>query len=138
MTTTGAGDSKGQSVARYLEQFAQVEARAKSSGQAWLLPVRQEAMDRFAVLGFPTTRDEDWRFTNAAPIAQTVFRPADAKGEEVKSAALEPFAFAGLTAPRLVFVNGRYAPTLSARAGLPKGVRVQSLAQAMTADRAAA
>jgi Fe-S cluster assembly protein SufD len=136
MATTEAVDSKRQSVARYLDQFAQVEARAKSSGQEWLLPMRREAMDRFAALGFPTTRDEDWRFTNLGPIAQTVFRPADAQVRQVDADALEPFAFAGLTAPRVVFVNGRYAPGLSALAGLPQGVRVQSLAQAMTADRA--
>ncbi len=136
MARTEAVDSKSQSVARYLDQFAQVEARAKSSGQDWLLPVRQEAMDRFAALGFPTTRDEDWRFTNLSPIAQTAFRPADVTACKVDVGALEPFAFAGLTAPRVVLVNGRYAPALSALAGLPKGVRVQSLAQAMTADRA--
>jgi Fe-S cluster assembly protein SufD len=136
MATTEAVDNKGQSVARYLDQFAQVEARAKSSGQEWLLPVRREAMDRFAALGFPTTRDEDWRFTNLSPIAQTAFRPADVTACKVDVGALEPFAFAGLTAPRVVLVNGRYAPALSALAGLPKGVRVQSLAQAMTADRA--
>ena len=136
MATTEAVDNKGQSVARYLDQFAQVEARAKSSGQEWLLPVRREAMDRFAALGFPTTHDEDWRFTNLGPIAQTAFRPADVTACKVDVGALEPFAFAGLTAPRVVLVNGRYAPALSALAGLPKGVRVQSLAQAMTADRA--
>ncbi|HEX7549545.1 MAG TPA: SufD family Fe-S cluster assembly protein, partial [Candidatus Methylomirabilis sp.] len=136
MATTEAVDSKRQSIARYVDQFAQVETRAKSSGQEWLLPVRQEAMDRFAALGFPTTRDEDWRFTNVGPIAQTAFRPADVKACKVDAGALEPFAFAGLTAPRVVFVNGRYAPALSAIAGLPQGVRVQSLAQAMTADRA--
>ena len=136
MATTEAADSKAQSVARYLDQFAQVEARAKSSGQEWLLPVRREAMDRFAALGFPTTHDEDWRFTNVGPIAQTVFHPAEAPLRRVDAGALDPYAFAGLTAPRVVFVNGRYAPALSALAGLPQGVRVQSLAQAMTADRA--
>ena len=137
MATAEAVDSKGQSVARYLDQFAQVEARAKSSGQEWLLPVRREAMDRFAALGFPTTHDEDWRFTNVGPIAQTVFRPADAQLRQVDAGALDPYAFAGITAPRVVFVNGRYAPGLAALAGLPQGVRVQSLAQAVTADRAA-
>jgi Fe-S cluster assembly protein SufD len=137
MATIEAVGSKAQAVVRYLDQFAQVEVRAKSSGQEWLLPVRREAMDRFAALGFPTTRDEDWRFTNVGPIAQTLFRPADAPVREVDAGALEPFAFAGLTAPRVVFVNGRYAAGLSALTGLPHGVRVQSLAQAMTTDRSA-
>ncbi|MCX5733872.1 MAG: Fe-S cluster assembly protein SufD [candidate division NC10 bacterium] len=137
MATIELVDSKRESVERYLDQFAQVETRAKSSGQEWLLPVRREAMDRFAALGFPTTHDEDWRFTNVGPVAQTLFRPADAPVRQVDAGALEPFAFAGLAAPRVVFVNGRYAPGLSALAGLPRGVRVQSLAQAITADRAA-
>jgi Fe-S cluster assembly protein SufD len=36
--------------------------------------LRQAGFERFAELGFPTTHDEEWRFTNVAPIARTQFR----------------------------------------------------------------
>ena len=42
---------------------------------AWVQPLREAAIARFAELGFPTTHDEEWRFTNVAPIARTTFVP---------------------------------------------------------------
>jgi len=128
---------KTQAVTRWLGECARVEAAGRADGQGWLLPLRHEAVDRFAALGFPTVKDEDWRFTNVAPIAEIAFRPADGGVAKVAARALEPFAFAGLTGPRLTFVNGRFAPGLSVLAGLPKGVRVQSLAEALASDRKA-
>ncbi len=128
---------KTQAVTRWLGEYARVEAAGRADGQGWLLPLRHEAVDRFAALGFPTVKDEDWRFTNVAPIAAIAFRPADGGVAKVAARALEPFAFAGLTCPRLTFVNGRFAPGLSVLAGLPKGVRVQSLAEALASDRKA-
>ncbi len=38
--------------------------------------IRQDAARRFAELGFPTTRDEEWRFTNVSSIAKTQFSAA--------------------------------------------------------------
>ena len=45
---------------------------------AWLGELREAAFRRFAELGFPTTHNEEWRFTNVARIARTPFRPAPA------------------------------------------------------------
>ena len=44
----------------------------------WLQTLRDAAFARFAKLGFPTTHDEEWRFTNVAPIARTTFVPGTA------------------------------------------------------------
>lgn len=120
---------------RYLDELTHIEAVERGHAPAWLRSLREEAMDRFAARGFPTTKDEDWRFTNVAPIASTVFiRPGTAA---VEPSALTPYTFGGLACPRLVFVNGRFAPALSALEGLPGGVRVQSLAEALADDPAA-
>ncbi len=43
---------------------------------AWVKERREHASRRFAEVGFPTTRNEDWRFTNIAPIAEAKFAPA--------------------------------------------------------------
>jgi Fe-S cluster assembly protein SufD len=86
----------------YLATFAEVE-KAGHSEPAWLRERRQQAMERFLQLGFPTTRDEEWRFTNVAPIARTRFEPAPAA--DVKA----PRIFADQDCVRLVFVNGRLA-----------------------------
>ena len=44
----------------------------------WMQKLREAAFERFSTLGFPTTHEEDWRFTNVAPIARTAFRVAAA------------------------------------------------------------
>src|SRR5947199_4651317 len=90
---------------------------------------RREAIERFAEIGFPTTRREQWRATNVAPIARTLFRRAPQASPDV-----DPAALASLTwdaAATLVFVDGRFAPALSRREELPAGVFAGSLAEAI-------
>ena len=116
----------------FLEKFRHFESGAKSS----LLPFRKAGLALFAELGFPTLQNEDWRFTNVAPLAKLPFQPvfeAPAVSEaEIK--ALREFAFAKLTGPRLVFVNGHFSSALSTVEKLPAGVKAGSLAAALTTD----
>lgn len=97
--------------------------------------VRREAIDAFTRLGFPTTRSEEWRFTNVAPIAAKQFQPVVAPTRATAARTeVEKFFFDGLNGSRLVFVNGHYAPEHSAAMVLPKGARVESLAAALRSD----
>ncbi|HLC25643.1 MAG TPA: Fe-S cluster assembly protein SufD, partial [bacterium] len=103
----------------YLESFTQFENSAPGSSQVWVRSTRRAAMTRFSELGFPTLRDEDWRFTSVAPITQTDFKlPQDGR-VALSSREIEPFSFPGLAYSRLVFVNGRYSPELSSIGTLP-------------------
>jgi Fe-S cluster assembly protein SufD len=114
-----------------LESFRRFENGA--GGPAWLRPVREAAVARFAELGFPSPRDEDWKFTNLAPLARRSF----ALGTEVRGGEVGDLASVRLledAAARLVFVNGRYAPEFSERGRLPAGVRVASLADALESE----
>jgi Fe-S cluster assembly protein SufD len=118
----------------YLESFALFEDSAAGHDQEWLRSIRRSAIARFSELGFPTTRDEDWRFTNVAPIAETSFRlTRDGRGG-LASRDLDPFVFSGLACRRLVFVNDRYVPQLSSLEDLPKKLRITGLAQALASD----
>src|SRR5574340_1523767 len=92
----------------------------------WARQLRRRALDRFRELGFPTTRDEEWRFTPIGPIAETAFR-LPAEGADV-TGILERSAIPG--AARAVVINGRFAPGRSELAGLPAGIEVRSLAEA--------
>ncbi|HMK69062.1 MAG TPA: Fe-S cluster assembly protein SufD [Stellaceae bacterium] len=56
----------------YLEAF---RARKREGEPAWLSERRKAAAARFAELGFPTRRQELWRFTNLAPLLQGDFPP---------------------------------------------------------------
>jgi Fe-S cluster assembly protein SufD len=115
----------------YRDQFARLEARFAREDWAWFQPVRRAAMARFVELGFPTPRDEDWRFTSLTPIAEASFAlPAEGGGAPARGD-LAPFGFPGLSCSRLVFVDGRYAPGLSSLRPLPTGVVVSDLAGAL-------
>jgi Fe-S cluster assembly protein SufD len=91
---------------------------------AWVKERREAAAQRFAAVGFPNTRLEDWRFTNVAPIADAKFAPA--AGTFAQAAALvDSVGFAGSV--RLVILNGQFAAGLSDLGALPKGVRIAGL-----------
>lgn len=112
-----------QHIEGYLEQFGM---HTTGRGLPWLQRLRENAFARFCETGFPTTHDEDWRFTSVAAIAQTPFR---LDGSIAQSLQAEPpdWQIEG-AACRLVFLNGRFAPQLSRQGQLPANVRVRSLA----------
>ncbi len=61
----------------WLAAFAARERRLANECPWWLHGLRRTALARFAELGFPTTRVEEWKYTNLAPLARTVFEPAE-------------------------------------------------------------
>lgn len=120
----------------YLEKFGLLEKQSKHP--SWVFPLRKAGFTRFAELGFPTLRDEDWRFTNVAPIARLPFHPV----LEPVSAALDrdriaDSTFGKLEARRLVFVNGHYIPDLSNPGPVVSGITVSSLARTLANDASA-
>jgi len=115
-----------------LEKFDHVEPALQPS---WLLPLRKAGFARFNKLGFPTLQDEDWRFTNLAPLARLPLQPAlESTNDQAAKAALEKHVFARLPGARLVFVNGHFSTALSSVRGLPAGVKVSNLAATLVAD----
>lgn len=113
----------------HLEKFERFEREAKHP--AWVFPLRKAAISHFAEQGFPTQKDEDWRFTNVTPIVRLPFKPLFEPAERIalKPEDLEQFTFGKLNAHRLVFVNGHFAPGLSTPA--PDGFELKSLARAL-------
>jgi Fe-S cluster assembly protein SufD len=107
---------------------------AIADGPEWLEPVRRGAAARFASVGFPGARDEEWRFTPVTPIAQRAWRPAPAEPANLSADTLAPFVFGHPEWSTLVFVNGAYSAALSRVSQLPAGVLVGSLAEALRGD----
>jgi Fe-S cluster assembly protein SufD len=117
-------------VAGYETAFAEIEPRLRERGPAWVHDLRCAGLERFRSLGFPTLREEEWRFTRTRPIAELDFRPAP-ESAAVDEAAIVAATFDDVHCARLVFVNGRVAPSLSRLSGLPEGVWIGSLRDAM-------
>jgi Fe-S cluster assembly protein SufD len=108
--------------------------RPAPRGPAWAARVRDEGRACFGALGFPTTHDEDWKYTSVDPLVKIAFAegaPAD-EGVDDAIAALGPD---GTAANRLVFIDGRFSPRLSRLDRLPAGVSAGSLAAAMEERR---
>jgi Fe-S cluster assembly protein SufD len=117
-----------------LAEHSRFTAGRGVSAPGWLRDLRQRGAARFAALGFPTVRQEEWRFTNVAPIADTPFRLA----EKTPTNAAELTARVRIpdTAARIVILNGHFAPELSSLDKLPRGVVAGSLANAIAHNRA--
>ncbi len=115
----------------YAEAFEIIEAQA---GPSWLLPIRKAAMARFADLGIPTTRHEEWKFTNVAPIRKLDFALAEVGGHGVTPDRIAPFVCDGATGGTFVFVNGHFDKGLSKTGQLPAGITVGSVAEAVSAN----
>jgi Fe-S cluster assembly protein SufD len=118
----------------FVQEFEGRAATATAEGADWLEAVRRAAMQRFAGTGFPSARDEEWRFTPIAPVAQGSWRPATGGAGQLSREQLEPFVFGHADWSTLVFVNGVYHESFSAVGPLPPGVRVTSLAEMLRSD----
>jgi Fe-S cluster assembly protein SufD len=119
----------------YLSNFARFEKDVASNGQSWIQRLRKAAIKRFAELGFPTTRNEEWKFTNVAPIAKLPFKPVAASERTgLTWERLRRTAISAEQGSRLVFVDGCYAPELCSLRPLPEGVKLTSLATVLDAD----
>lgn len=115
----------------YFARLERIEASTSGGEQAWLMPIRKAAMARFAELGFPTTRDEEWRFTNVSEIANGAFAPATHTDAAIDTKRLEPLTVCASGVHRLVFVDGRFSDELSSIGSLPDSVAIRSLAEAL-------
>jgi Fe-S cluster assembly protein SufD len=112
----------------YLESFGDFEKRAAGRELGWMQSLRRKAFARFCEAGFPTTHDEDWRFTNVSEIARTRFQLARDGAAELSASELKPWRIAG-EACLLVFVNGHFSRALSVLERLPRGLTVGGLAE---------
>jgi len=118
----------------YLEAFSDFQKTAAGHDNPWLKKLREDAFARFCETGFPTTHDEDWRFTNVSPIAKTAFQ-LPAGTQQVSREALVAYDLPG-AACQFVFVNGRFARELSSIRDL-SGVRINGLADELSTNPAA-
>ena len=101
-----------------------------AEGPDWLLELRRAAFERFATVGVPTTRDEEWRFTPVGALATRKFT-AIHESDPVRPADIAPYTFGQPGWPLVVVVDGRVDASLSSLLLLPSGVRVGSLADAI-------
>ncbi|MGA2143436.1 MAG: Fe-S cluster assembly protein SufD [Bryobacteraceae bacterium] len=119
---TVVSEKIGEQIGNWLELFT-----AQPPAEPWRQELREAAFERFCALGFPTTHNEEWRFTNVAEIARDKWSLAPQAAADVDT--LAPWTAGGI---RLVFVNGRLAGPVPS---LPKGVEAGLLAEPSELNR---
>jgi len=107
---------------------------AHAAGEDWLQALRADAMERFVQTGFPTPRQEDWKYTRVDTIGKRPFvqNPAantPLRAEDVRALSLCPDVLA-----RMVFVDGRYVAELSSSHASDAQLRVVSLREELATN----
>ena len=120
----------------YRVDFERLERDSADRRPQWINQIRTAAFGRFVELGFPTTRLEDWKYTNVAPIVKIPFTRAGRAWRALQVEPLEPFTLEEVACAQLVFVNGHYSSDLSSLEKLPEGVMASSLATALAGNPA--
>lgn len=115
---------------RYAAEYPTIASALPGQTLPWLKALRAEALIAFSVHGFPSPREEEWRYTNVSGIEKKLFAPSvgltgsDVDADWLKSYRLED-------AWVLVLVNGHFSAELSVLDGLPEAVSVMSMADAL-------
>ena len=123
---------------RYLAAYEAAKSRGAKRAPGWLCDLREAAIANFAALGFPTPKNEDWKYTSVEPIAAQSFGYANGEGKSLGAADFIARGMVDPTAPRLVFINGVFAPEYSHSLTGEPGVVLASLGDFIRSDGAKA
>jgi Fe-S cluster assembly protein SufD len=122
--------STNQAVDSYRSHFEAFERTLNGESQSSLHQLRRAAMGKLSESGFPTTRHEEWKFTNITPITKIDFKPVfSSHARGIPADQIQQFSFG--TPHQLVFIDGHFSIELSTAGTLPKGVFCGSLAVAL-------
>lgn len=120
-----------EAVRPYAEGFKAIEHERAGDTPAWLANLRHDAFSRFAKHGFPSEREEDWKYTSTRPLEKRAFSQATATSTPVAASNIAAVLLQEMPAHTLVFVNGRHAPVFSTVSSQTSGLRISNLGQAL-------
>ena len=112
-------------IENYQQQFAELDATQDS-----LMLLRQQGLAKLGQIGFPTTRDENWRYTNIKPLLKQAFNIVTQPQAEISAEQVNAFDIDGFDRLRIVLVDGQLSSTLSSLT-LPQGLSLKSLPQVL-------
>jgi Fe-S cluster assembly protein SufD len=122
----------------YQQAFLELQESHQGESVPWLRRLRANAMDQFAELGFPSVKDEEWKYTNVAPIAAIDFKPAllqTPAESELETEGLARLRCVETAQSELVFVNGILRRDLSSLSAIPEEVVAMDLSEAIADER---
>ena len=120
----------------YLAAHKALASMLPAAGIPWLDHSRKFARDQFGEMGFPTTRDEQWKYTNVRSITRQAFALPPADSLSIDRALVDNAIVPGMDTYRLVFADGILVPQFSHCDDLPEGATVTGLANVLRTDSA--
>ena len=109
-----------ETIGQWLEHFTNQPA-----ADPWLQMLREKGFERFSQMGFPTTHDEEWRFTNVAPIARGNFRCAPGGTHILSSVVPELGRYVDLNSNAFVALNTAFLGSVTIHR-IPAGAIVET------------
>ena len=97
----------------YISLFSTFEKALKGDSELPVHQLRKAALEKLGLLTFPTTKDEEWRYTNIEPIVQFPFQFDTSKKSKLTKKKIAQYMFHKADFDTLVFVNGMYQGHLS-------------------------
>lgn len=123
-----------EAIQHYLSEHTSLKGSLPGSDLAWLNESRDQALQQFSSLGFPTLRNEDWKYTSIRPIEKRQFKLAQEVDHTVDAATINQYLCKDMACHLMVFVDGRFSAPLSNFGDLPAGVKIKDLATALKED----
>ena len=121
-----------QNYQHYIEQFKTFEQNGASKSPSWVHDVRKNALVEFTNRGFPTTKQEDWKYTNVGAIAKVSFQ-YDSHPVQISSGTVKNFLVDGADQYVIAFVNGHFSKEHSRLNDLPENIVVKNVVEAYAA-----
>ena len=117
---------------KYTEGFPAFEEKLNGQSETSFYKIRKDALKRLEELEFPTTRNEEWKYTNVANLVKSNFEhPLHVNQTEITSKVVDSFCIDEVDSDLLVVVNGIFKKELSALSDYSEGVIIDSLSNQM-------
>ncbi len=117
-----------------IDNWSKMRGVLNAHGPTALQLFREENFNKFSRVGFPTLRDEEFKYVSFRDVTESTLEPA--YGATISRADLKDVPLAALETTTIAFVNGQYAPELSTLHNLPRGVFVGTLEEAFESHEA--
>lgn len=110
--------------AQFLNQLDEWTKSIQEQSPGWLKDLRKASLEKYIELGVPTVKDEEWKYTNLAPVVGEIYlKDIEADLKETD----ELNAYCGTDAVLIVFLNGKFDASRSKTDNVPEGITIEKL-----------
>ena len=127
---------ENKNLEQFISNFEQFEQNFNGQKSESIQDLRKIAINHLLEKGFPTMRDEEWRFTDINPILTQNFNITPAgKESNMNKSDIDHLLYKNWNGPQLVFIDGYFAKHLSNLNVEQAGITLDSLATIIKQDQ---